>query len=101
MKRKLRNIFLFLLLHSLVSGVIWGLLTVYQRGYNTTHREYLKMASVTVRDSLAEVQLMESEYVVSIAYFSEESMLYYGIYVLSDEYLQGCFRLISCILSHD
>lgn len=83
MKQKLRKFLGGLALHLVVSGVALGGIRVYQQGYNTTHREQLQMASLTVQDDTAELQFLGKRCVISTTALAEDSMLYYAAYFLT------------------
>lgn len=97
MKQKLRLAAICLTLHLVVSGVIWGGLCVYQRGYNTMHREQLAVASVTVTQERAELQVLQGRCALPVQWFSEDSPLYYAAYVLAGEPLQFWLYLADLI----
>ncbi len=93
MKEKLRLAGLFLALHLIVSGVLWGCLLVYQRGYNTMHREGIAVASVKASAHRTRVQILEESYSFPSAWVSEESPVYFGAYVLAGEALHFWMNL--------
>ncbi len=93
MKGKLRITGLFLILHMVISGVLWGCLLVYQRGYNTLHREGIAVASVRAAQDRTHVQILEGSYSFPSAWMAEESPVYFGAYLLADEALHFWMNL--------
>lgn len=85
MKQKLRFAILLCSLHLIASGVLWGCLLVYQRGYNTMHREEIAVASVRTSEQYTHVQILEESYSFPSAWLSEESPLYFAAYALTGE----------------
>lgn len=84
---KWRTAVIGLCFHLVVSGVLWGGLCVYQRCYNTMHRDQIPVASVTVSDHYAEIQLLEENCTIPIDWLNENA-LSYASYALSAEPLR-------------
>lgn len=89
MKQHRRKILGGLALHLVISGVALGGIRVYQQGYNTTHREQLQMASLTVQEQQAELRILDRSCQIPLQWLAEDSMLYYAAYVLTDGYLHS------------
>ena len=71
-----------LMMHCVLSGVLWGVVNVYQKGYNTMHQEQIQMASVTLQDGKAEIQVLHQKWPVLLP--KEDYMLYYYLYLTTD-----------------
>jgi len=99
MKRKLHHFCLLLALHCVVSFVILGGVRVWQKGYNRTHQEQLQMVNVAVHDQQAEIKILGRNMALSLEWLNENSMLYYGLYAVSDEFIRSwiviCHEIIT------
>ena len=80
--KKFRKILVLLALHCLLSGVGYGAVQVYQKGYNMTHQKSVQMADVKIKDKNAEVQILHYHLPFSLP--SDESLFYYSAYLLTD-----------------
>jgi len=85
MKKKLRFAGLFLVVHLLVSGVLWGSLLVYQRGYNTMHREQIAVASVITGGDATNLQVLEHSCTIPASWLAKDSALYYAAFAVCSE----------------
>ena len=79
---KYRKFFIGLTLHVLLSGILFSAAIVYQKGYNTTHRETVRMANITLQEQSADVQILHYHLPFSVP--SDNSILYYAAYLLTD-----------------
>ncbi len=93
MKNKLRLSLLCLTIHLIVSGVIWGCLVVYQRGYNTLHTEEIPAASISRTADRMHIQLLEESCSFPSAWIEEESALYFAVYAAAPEPLRFWFEV--------
>lgn len=82
-----------LFVHLVVSSAGFGMLRVYQQGYNTMHREPVAMASISIQGERAEIQVLHSHCVFMLP--SEDNPLYYAAYVLIDPCLKSWLYLLS------
>ncbi|MBR0485570.1 MAG: hypothetical protein IJJ69_12495 [Oscillospiraceae bacterium] len=80
--QKIRKILTVLLIHCLFSAVLLGMVSVYQKSYNTMHRESVQMAGVIVQEQNAEIQILH--YRMPIVLPSEQNFFWYGAYLLTD-----------------
>lgn len=85
MKEKYRKWVLYLCLHLVVSGVIWGGMRVHQRGYNMLHSEQIAMANVTTTQSFTEITVLQRSFRIPRSWFAEDSPLYFAAYALTGE----------------
>ncbi|MBE6851069.1 MAG: hypothetical protein E7504_04960 [Ruminococcus sp.] len=95
MKAKLRFLGICLCIHLVASGVVWGGLCVSQRGYNTMHREQIAIASVSVTEEKAHIQLLQQNCEIPAFWNDEDDPFYYALYALSDESMHSFFNLLS------
>mgnify|MGYP007102072709 CR=1 FL=1 len=56
--KKFRKFFAFLLIHCLFSGVLFSGAYVYQKSYNQTNREPIRMAGVVMQNQQTEIQIL-------------------------------------------
>ncbi|MBR1554244.1 MAG: hypothetical protein IJ644_02485 [Oscillospiraceae bacterium] len=80
--KKIRKFLACLLIHCLLSAVLFGMACVYQKSYNTMHRETVRMAGVIVQEQNAEIQILH--YRMPIIFPSEQNPFWYGAYLLTD-----------------
>jgi len=80
--QKFRRFLTCLLIHSIFSAVLFGMVCVYQKSYNTMHRDAIRMAGVVLQEQNAEIQILH--YHLPIALPSEQSPFWYGAYLLTD-----------------
>ena len=85
MRRNFRSVGICLCLHFIASSVVWGSLCVCQRGYNTMHREQIAIASLSVTEQMAKLQLLENSYDVKLPELHEEHPLYFALYAVTSE----------------
>ncbi|MDR1674749.1 MAG: hypothetical protein LBR54_04790 [Oscillospiraceae bacterium] len=57
-KKRVRTAIIAVSLYVLLSGLIWGLLNVYVRSYNTVNREPIKTLSLEIEDSQVCFQIL-------------------------------------------
>jgi len=81
--KKFKKFLTGLLLHTLLSFVIFNMLLVYQKGYNTTHQEKIRMAGISLQEDNAEIQILHYHLPVLIP--PENSLFWYGAYLLTDQ----------------
>lgn len=79
---KYRKFLIGLILHILLSGILFSAALVYQKGYNTTHRDAVRMAGVTLQEQTADIQILHYHLPISVP--SDNHMLYYAAYLLTD-----------------
>lgn len=91
--KKYQKFFVILALHCLFSGVGWGVVQVYQKGYNTTHQQSIQMADVNIHAQNAEVQILH--YHLPFPLPSENSLFYYGVYLLTDTPLHNWMAFLT------
>lgn len=89
MKERFRRIFAGMMIHLVISFTALACVRVYQQSYNTTHREPIRMASLTVRPAQAEVSLLGKHCTVPLRLLQKDSMLYYFSYFLTDGAVHG------------
>lgn len=70
-------------IHLIVSFTALAGIRVCQQGYNTTHREQLRMAALTVTPSHAELEVLGRHCTVPLDFLGEEG-LWYAAYLLTD-----------------
>lgn len=99
MKRKLHKFCMLLVIHCVFSFAVLGGVRVWQKGYNKTHREQLQMASVAVNDEQAEISILGRSMVLSLEGFNENSMLYYGLYAVSDGFVRSWLFVVHKIIT--
>lgn len=99
MKRKLHHFCLLLAVHCIVSFAVLGAVRVWQMGYNKTHHEQLQMANVAIHDEQAEIKILGRSMVLSLEQFDEDSMLYYGVYAVSDGFMRSWFWIVHKIVT--
>lgn len=97
-RRRIRLAAIALTLHLAASVVIWGGLYVCQKGYNTMHREQIAVASLTLTQEHAQLQVLQSRCELPLQWFSEESPLCAAAYLLLGEPLQFWLYLGESIL---
>lgn len=85
MKTKLRKLALYLCLHAVISGVIWGGMRVHQRGYNALHSEQIAMANAELTRDYAEIQVLQSTICIPAVWFAQDSPLYFAAYALTGD----------------
>ncbi len=78
----MKKILTGILLHSIISSVLCGLVLVYQRSYNTMHQNAICAASVVVQEQKAEIQILH--YHLPILFPEESSLLYYAAWLMTD-----------------
>ena len=66
MRRKLQRLLMGICLHLLLSGFLLGLFTVYRSGYDHTHKEQIKPASLTVTGSAATLTVLSQSVTVRL-----------------------------------
>ena len=69
-------------IHLIVSLTALGALRVYQQGYNTTHREQLRMAALTVTQEHAQLEVLGSRCTVPLGLLEEDG-LWYAAYLMT------------------
>ena len=89
MKGRIRRIFAGVMIHLVVSFTALAGIRVYQQSYNTTHREPIRMASLSVQPSRAELRVLGRCCTVPLDGLREDSMLYYAAYFLTDGAVHG------------
>ncbi len=97
MRRKIRSLGICLCLHFVASSVVWGGLCVCQRGYNTMHREQIAIASLSVNERTAKLQLLENSCEFTIPQLHEEHPLYFALYALTSEPMHFWMHLVTQI----
>ncbi len=86
-RMRLRWLAAALLLHCLMSFMLWGTLRVLQSGHNATHREQIAMANARITDNTATVQILHHRFQLPVSWLEEESPFYYAAYCLTDSQL--------------
>ncbi|MBR3630132.1 MAG: hypothetical protein IKN55_06640 [Oscillospiraceae bacterium] len=84
MKQRIRRIFAVLMIHLVVSFTALAAIRVYQQSYNTTHREQIRMASLTFGSSQVELCVLGKRCTVPLTFLREDSMAYYAAYFLTN-----------------
>lgn len=84
---KKRRIIWLMCVHIVCSITVYGALRVYQQGYNTMHREPLAMASVSVQQNTAHVQVLHRIWEIPLP--DEDSPTYFAAHILIRSGLQG------------
>ncbi len=79
---KYRRFFIGIILHILLSSVLFGAVIVYQKSYNTTHLEPIQMADVTLQETHADIQILHYHFPFQLP--AENSFFYYVTYLLTD-----------------
>lgn len=97
MHQKLKIAILCLSLHLSASFVIWGGLKVYQRGYNTMHREQIAVASVAVSNQQASIQILQNSCHIPTDWLAKDSPLYFAAYALTGEQLHFWISVFSTV----
>ncbi len=100
MKNKLHLSLLCFTIHLIISGVIWGCLLVYQRGYNTLHTEEIPAASIRQTAERTHIQLLEESCSFPSAWIGEESVLYFALYAAAPEPLRFWFQVSGLVNSY-
>ena len=85
--QKIRKFLACLLIHSIFSSVLFGMACVYQKSYNTMHRESICMAGVVMQEQNAEIQILHYHFPLPVP--SEQNLFWYGAYLLTDAPLHG------------
>ncbi|MBR1529323.1 MAG: hypothetical protein IJ642_08495 [Oscillospiraceae bacterium] len=93
--KKIKKILTGLILHTLLSLVIFNLLLVYQRGYNTTHQEKIRMAGISLQEDGAEIQILH--YQLPVILPAENSPFWYQAYLLTDTPFHVCLSVLEFI----
>lgn len=83
-----RRILAGIIIQLVVSCTALAGIRVYQRSYNTTHREQIRMAGLTVGASQAELEVLGSRYAVPLGLLQEDG-IWYAAYVLTDSAAHG------------
>lgn len=83
MKPRIRRIFAILMIHLVVSFTALAAVRVYQQSYNTTHRDQIRMASLTLSPSHAELSFLGKQCTIPLELLQEDSMAYYAAYFLT------------------
>ena len=99
MKRKLHHFCLGLVIHCVLSFAVLGGVRVWQKGYNKTHHEQLQMANVSIHNQQAEIRILGRSMAFSLELFNENSMLYYGMYAVSDGFVRSWVFIIHEIVT--
>jgi len=86
-----------LILHILVSSMLFCTALVYQRGYNTTHQKKIRMADISVQEQNAEIQILHYHLPVRIP--AENSLFWYGAYLVTDAPVQMYLSVLKFIKS--
>ena len=99
MKQKMRFAAILCTFHIVASTVLWGCLLVYQRGYNTMHREEIPVASIRTAEQHTQVQILEESYSFPTAWLGEESPLYFAAHALTGEPLHFWMQLLGSFVN--
>lgn len=94
MRRKLRKFGIYLCLHLIASGVVWGGLCVMQRGHNTLHREQIAIASLSVTEDAAKLQILDSVCEIPLPDLDAAHPLYFALYALTGEPMRFWMRVV-------
>ncbi len=78
----MKKIISVLLIHGILSSALWGMLYVYQKGYNTLHHDPVQMASVTLHETQAEIRIFHQNWFFQIP--KENRLFSESVYLLTD-----------------
>ncbi|MDE6004848.1 MAG: hypothetical protein K2G88_05620 [Oscillospiraceae bacterium] len=93
--QKLKKILTGFVIHCILSFAILGSMRVYQNGYNKMHYEQLRMASVSVQEENTQIQVLHQKW--NLKKFSEDDVIYYLAYILTDKQLHGWLFFLNFI----
>lgn len=93
--QKFKKILTGLAVHCILSFAILGAVRVYQNGYNKMHYEQLRMASVSVQEQNTQIQILH--YDLNFEKISENNIIYYLAYILTDKQLHGWLFFLNLI----
>ncbi|MDE7122616.1 MAG: hypothetical protein K2O42_10725 [Oscillospiraceae bacterium] len=90
-----RKILAGLAVHCIFSCCAFGAVRVYQNGYNITHHDQLRMASVSVQENTTEIRILHKTWKFETSEkITDNGMLYYLVYLLTDPQFQGWTMLL-------
>lgn len=96
MKKKKLKVFLKLIFaYVLLTTGIWMFLESYSNSYNRFTTEKIQPANININNNVAEIEILDTDYNISIENILPESKMYYFLYLMSPDEL----RLLTAIFS--
>ena len=93
MRTRIRRIFAVFMIHLVISFTALAAIRVYQQSYNRTHREQIRMASLSIGTSQAQLSVLGKNCTLPI--LENDSMAYYAAYFLTDGAAHGWIFAVS------